>query len=97
MRWLRALAFNIAFFAVTALLGMAGLPLLLAPRRRVMQFGRLWARSVLWLLRAIVGLDGEIRGLDKLPAGSLHRRDEAPIRLGHADPAGRARRSGDGA
>jgi 1-acyl-sn-glycerol-3-phosphate acyltransferase len=35
-----------------------------------MQFGRFWARSVLWLLRAIVGLDGEIRGRDRLPAGA---------------------------
>ena len=55
---------------MTALLGAAALPLLLAPRRRVMQFGRLWARSVLFLLRRIVGLDGEIRGRDKLPAGA---------------------------
>ena len=70
MGWLRALAFNIGFFAVTGLLGIAGLPLLLAPRRWVMQFGRLWARSVLFLLRTIVGLDGEIRGLGKLPAGA---------------------------
>ena len=70
MRWLRALSFNLAFFTVTALLGVLGLPLLLAPRPWVMEFGRLWARSVLWLLRAIVGLDGEIRGRDRLPAGS---------------------------
>ena len=68
--WLRALGFNVGFFTVTALLGIAGLPLLLAPRRRVMQFGRLWARSVLFLLRLIVRLDGDIRGLDKLPAGA---------------------------
>jgi 1-acyl-sn-glycerol-3-phosphate acyltransferase len=66
---LRALAFNLAFFAMTALLGIVALPLLAAPRRRVMQFGRFWAKSVLFLLKAIVGLDGEIRGLDKLPRG----------------------------
>ena len=70
MNWLRALAFNIAFFAVTALLGLAGLPLLLAPRRRVMRFGRFWASCVLALLKAIVGLDGEIRGLEHLPRGA---------------------------
>ncbi len=60
MSRLRALAFYIAFFGVTALLGVAGLPLLLAPHRWVMRFGRFWARCVLALLRAIVGLDGEI-------------------------------------
>src|SRR2546421_455126 len=32
MSWLRALLFNIAFFGSTALLGILGLPLLLAPR-----------------------------------------------------------------
>ena len=69
MNWLRALLFNIAFYAVTALLGVAGLPLLFAPRPVVMRFGRFWARCVLALLGMIVGLDGEIRGRDRLPAG----------------------------
>jgi 1-acyl-sn-glycerol-3-phosphate acyltransferase len=70
MSWLRALAFNIAFVAATALIGVAGLPMLLAPRRWVMHFGRFWARSVLALLKAIVGLDGEIRGLEHVPPGA---------------------------
>jgi 1-acyl-sn-glycerol-3-phosphate acyltransferase len=70
MSWLQALAFNIAFFGSTALLGLLGLPVLLAPRRIVMGFGRFWARSVLALLRAIVGLDGEIRGIEHLPRGA---------------------------
>jgi len=69
MTWLRALLFNIAFFGSTALLGALGLPLLLAPRRTVMEFGRFWARWVLASARAIVGLDGEIRGLEHLPKG----------------------------
>ncbi len=70
MSWLRALLFNIAFFGVTALLGVAALPLLLAPRRVVMEFGRFWARCVLALAKAIVGLDGEIRGIEHLPHGA---------------------------
>jgi len=69
MSRLRALAFYIAFFGLTALFGAAGLPLLLAPRRWVMRFGRCWARSVLALLRTIIGLDGEIRGLEHIPSG----------------------------
>jgi len=40
MIWLRALGFNLAFFGVTLLLGIAALPLLLASRRIVMRFGR---------------------------------------------------------
>ena len=69
MSRLRALAFYIAFFGVTALFGAAGLPLLLAPRRWVMRFGRFWARCVLAVLKAIVGLDGEIRGFEHVPSG----------------------------
>ncbi len=69
MSRLRALAFYVAFFGVTALLGVVGLPLLLAPRGWVMSFGRFWAGCVLALLKAIVGLDGEIRGREHLPAG----------------------------
>jgi 1-acyl-sn-glycerol-3-phosphate acyltransferase len=67
MNWARALAFNIAFFAWTALLGTIGLPFLLTPRPLTMRFGRFWASSVLGLLRVIVGLDHEIRGLDRIP------------------------------
>jgi 1-acyl-sn-glycerol-3-phosphate acyltransferase len=70
MIWLRALGFNLAFFGVTLLLGITALPLLLAPRRTVMRFGRFWAQCVLWLARVIIGLDGEIRGRDRLPRGA---------------------------
>ncbi|MGD9615549.1 MAG: lysophospholipid acyltransferase family protein [Alphaproteobacteria bacterium] len=66
---LRSLAFNSGFLFLTAVLGVLGLPLLLAPRRMVMRFGRFWARSVLAFLRATVGLDCEVRGLDNIPPG----------------------------
>ena len=69
MSWARALAFNFAFFAWTAILGTFGLPLLAAPRRVTMRFGRFWSSSVLVLLKLIVGLDHEIRGLDRIPRG----------------------------
>jgi 1-acyl-sn-glycerol-3-phosphate acyltransferase len=70
MTALRALAFNLAFFGVTLAMGIVALPMLLAPRRWVMRFGRFWAWCVLRLLGAIVGLGGEIRGRENLPAGS---------------------------
>jgi 1-acyl-sn-glycerol-3-phosphate acyltransferase len=66
MRWARALGFNLAFFAWTAIVGTIGLPFLLAPRAATMRF---WAGSVLALLRVIVGLDYQIRGLDRIPRG----------------------------
>jgi 1-acyl-sn-glycerol-3-phosphate acyltransferase len=67
MRWARALAFNFAFFAWTALIGTIALPVLLTTRPLTMRFGRFWAWSVLAFLKAIVGLDYEIRGLDRIP------------------------------
>lgn len=69
MSWARALAFNFAFFAWTAICGTMGLPFLLTPRAVTMRFGRFWAASALTLLRVIVGLKHEIRGLDRLPRG----------------------------
>jgi 1-acyl-sn-glycerol-3-phosphate acyltransferase len=69
MSLIRALAFNCAFFAWTAIAGTIGLPFLIAPRAAAMQFGRSWARGVLFLLRVIVGLDHQIRGLDRIPPG----------------------------
>jgi 1-acyl-sn-glycerol-3-phosphate acyltransferase len=67
MRLAKAVVFNLAFFAWTAALGMAGLPFLLTPRAATMRFGRFWAKSVLGLLRTVVGLDHEVRGLDRIP------------------------------
>jgi 1-acyl-sn-glycerol-3-phosphate acyltransferase len=69
MKWARALAFNFGFFAWTAIIGTIGLPFLTARRAVVMRFGRFWARSILVLLQAVVGLDYQIRGLDRVPRG----------------------------
>lgn len=69
MRWARAGVFNLAALVWTAAAGIVALPLLAAPRRVSMRFGRLWSRGVLFLLRAIVGLDYRIIGLERVPAG----------------------------
>jgi 1-acyl-sn-glycerol-3-phosphate acyltransferase len=63
-------AFNIAWILATLLIGVAGLPLLLAPRRIVMMFGRFWAQVVLALLGGIVGMRADIRGRANLPGGA---------------------------
>jgi 1-acyl-sn-glycerol-3-phosphate acyltransferase len=65
----RALAFNFAFFAWTVVLGIISLPLLLASRSATVRLGRFWAESVLRLLGSIVGLNHEVRGLDRIPRG----------------------------
>jgi 1-acyl-sn-glycerol-3-phosphate acyltransferase len=69
MTRLRSLAFNAVFWLGTVMLGIAGLPFLLAPRRTAMRFGRFWAQAVLFALKHIVGLEGEIRGREHIPAG----------------------------
>jgi 1-acyl-sn-glycerol-3-phosphate acyltransferase len=70
MSRLRALAFNLVFWVGTVLFGIAGLPFLLTPRRTAMRFGRFWAQAVLFALKLIVGLDGEIRGRENIPSGA---------------------------
>ncbi|MGH7094958.1 MAG: lysophospholipid acyltransferase family protein [Stellaceae bacterium] len=70
MTRLRAILFNLAFFTGTGLMAIVGLPFALAPRRAAMAFGRIWSRWSLALLKAIVGLDAEIRGCEHLPSGA---------------------------
>jgi 1-acyl-sn-glycerol-3-phosphate acyltransferase len=67
MTLVRALAFNLAFWCWTALLGTLGLPVLLLPRRAAMAFGRFWSRGTVLLLRRLVGCDYEVRGAERLP------------------------------
>ena len=67
MIWARGLVFTAVLFIWTAIAGAIGLPFLIAPRAVTMRFGQFWARTVLILLRVIVGLDHEIRGFDRVP------------------------------
>jgi 1-acyl-sn-glycerol-3-phosphate acyltransferase len=69
MSLLRALLFNVVFWVGTVVFGIAGLPFLLTPRRTAMRFGRFWAQAVLFALKWLVGLDGEVRGRENIPAG----------------------------
>ena len=66
---LRSLFFNLAFYLWTALLGIAAIPMVLAPRASVMRFGRWWSRTVLNLARGIAGIDYELRGAEHLGHG----------------------------
>lgn len=66
---LRSIVFGVLFYVTTALFVVLGTPLLFGPRRWAMAALRLHARTELWLLKHIVGLDYEVRGLDKLPKG----------------------------
>ena len=65
---LRSLAFNLAFYAWTALLAVAGLPVLLARRERVARFAHFWEQGVQVLLRQVAGISFEVRGRERVPA-----------------------------
>lgn len=70
MTWLRALAFNLAFYLGTTAMILVWLPTLAMHRRHCLRGMDRWNRMTNWLLRAIVGLRHEIRGLEHLPAGA---------------------------
>ncbi len=69
MTLFRSLAFAVVFYLWSILVGLAILPLLLAPRRWMIAALRLWSQMMLILLRAICGLRVEFRGIQHLPGG----------------------------
>ncbi len=71
MPFVRSLLFNLGYFAWTICLGVLALPALVLPKGAVFAVSRLWARGVLFLLAALVGLRHEIRGRERVPAGPV--------------------------
>ncbi|MGH6865109.1 MAG: lysophospholipid acyltransferase family protein [Methyloceanibacter sp.] len=65
----RSIVFNVLFYVTTTLFVVLGSPLLFAPRNWAMAALKLHSRVELWLLKLVVGLDFEVRGLDKLLQG----------------------------
>jgi 1-acyl-sn-glycerol-3-phosphate acyltransferase len=64
---LRSLAFNMALYLVTVVMGILGLPVLVAPRRWGGAFGRAWAAAILLILRWCTGIRHEVRGREHVP------------------------------
>lgn len=69
MRVFRACLFSVYFYAVTAIFSIAALPLIVAPPRWLMIYGRWWVLSSFAGLRWIVGLDFRVEGVENLPSG----------------------------
>lgn len=69
--WLRSLAFNVGWYLGSAVFALVGAPLLLAPRRVVVAWARLWIAFVLWWLRVTCRLTHRVIGLENLPAGPV--------------------------
>jgi 1-acyl-sn-glycerol-3-phosphate acyltransferase len=66
---LRSILFNVLFYANLVVHMIVALPSLLLPYRIVLFFIRSYARTSLWLLRAICGTRVEWRGFDNVPRG----------------------------
>ncbi len=67
----RSVLFNVAFYLNTTVWVLAGLPTFLLPYRAIIWIAKSWGLVNLWLLRVIAGIDVEIRGAEKIPAGPL--------------------------
>jgi 1-acyl-sn-glycerol-3-phosphate acyltransferase len=67
----RSLIFNVLFYLNLLVQVIAALPTLVMPRRAIIGVARFWARTNLWLLRVICGVQVEFRNLQKIPRGPL--------------------------
>lgn len=67
----RSFAFNVLFYLNTAFWLLVGLPTFFLPYRTTIWVARSWGKVNLVLARVVGGLDCEIRGRDKIPAGPL--------------------------
>jgi 1-acyl-sn-glycerol-3-phosphate acyltransferase len=68
---LRSILFNLLFYLTVVFYIVVALPFFALPYRALIGLGRVWARTNLWLLKAICGIDVEFRGRDKIPPGAL--------------------------
>lgn len=71
MIWLRSTIFNFAFFSLTAVLLIGGLPFLFGGRHSVFRLARLWSRMSLRLLDSICGLRVVFVGVENIPASGF--------------------------
>jgi 1-acyl-sn-glycerol-3-phosphate acyltransferase len=62
MNWLRSAAFFMWFVVFSVIVHIVFLPMLVLPRRAAVFAARSWCAGTLWGLKAIAGLDYELRG-----------------------------------
>ncbi|MHA1572348.1 MAG: lysophospholipid acyltransferase family protein [Alphaproteobacteria bacterium] len=69
MTSLRAIAFNILFYAWTTVVSLLALPLLLLPSAATLAYSRFWINGSFAILRLTVGLRHRLRGTENIPSG----------------------------
>jgi 1-acyl-sn-glycerol-3-phosphate acyltransferase len=68
---LRSLLFNLCFYLNTCFWLIVALPTFFMPYHAIIFIAKTWGRVNLVLLRLICGIDYEIRGREKIPAGAV--------------------------
>jgi 1-acyl-sn-glycerol-3-phosphate acyltransferase len=69
--FIRSILFNVLFYLNLTVQIVGALPTLAMPRWGILAVAKFWARTNLWLLRAVCGIKVEFRGLAKIPPGPL--------------------------
>src|SRR5262249_56475848 len=67
----RSILFNVLFYLSLLLYFIAALPTFFMPYRAIIEFAKVWARTNLWLLKAICGIDVKFSGVENIPPGPL--------------------------
>lgn len=67
----RSIAFNVLFYLNTIIYLLIALPTFFMPYRAIIAVAKSWGRTNLVLLRAVAGIDYEMRGHEKIPPGPL--------------------------
>lgn len=67
----RSIAFNVLFYLNTIIYLLIALPTFFMPYRAIIAVAKSWGRTNLVLLRALAGIDYEMRGREKIPPGPL--------------------------
>jgi 1-acyl-sn-glycerol-3-phosphate acyltransferase len=68
---LRSVAFNVLFYVNTFVWLIVALPTFFMPYTAILGVAKAWGRTNLVLLRAVAGINYEIRGLEKIPKGAI--------------------------
>ncbi|MEL6819255.1 MAG: 1-acyl-sn-glycerol-3-phosphate acyltransferase [Pseudomonadota bacterium] len=70
MTALRSIVFNVLFYLLNAVQMIFWTPVFfVAPRSFCWRIVHWWAKSLTWLMRAVVGTDFKVSGLENIPAG----------------------------
>jgi 1-acyl-sn-glycerol-3-phosphate acyltransferase len=69
MTWLRSLAFQVAFYGWTVLVGLVAVFLAFGPWRISTAAARFWGAGVMRLARWLVGIEYRVLGREHLPSG----------------------------